>query len=151
MTMLVSPWLWFRYRSGMAEAHDALARLVEAATDGRLDGLCERHRVRIMCAFGSAAQPGIADLRDLDLAVAFEAGDGDILALWNDLYELCGPVELDLLDLDRARPVARANGLVGVPLYERRPGELAREQTAAMLERMDTAWLRRLDLELLAS
>lgn len=139
----------------MADAHDALARLVEATGDGRLDELCERRCVRIMCAFGSAAEPDVPDPHDLDIAVAFEpGGDGDILALWNDLSELSGPGEfdlLDLMDLDRARPVARANGLVGVPLYERRPGELAREQTAAILERMDTAWLRRMDLALLAS
>lgn len=136
----------------MPDAHDALAHLVEAAVDGRLDELCERHGVRIMCAFGSAAQPDVSHPRDLDIAIAFEpGGEGDVLALWNDLYELSGPVELDLMDLDRARPVARANGLVGVPLYERRPGELAREQTAAILERMDTAWLRGMDLALLAS
>ncbi|MGH8908357.1 MAG: hypothetical protein ACRD0K_18065 [Egibacteraceae bacterium] len=135
----------------MATAHDALARLVEAADDGRLDALCERRHVRIMCAFGSATEPDIPDPHDLDVAIAFEPGSGgDVLALWNELYELCGPVELDLMDLDRARPVARANGLVGVPLYERRRGEFARAQTLALAKRMDTRWLRLLDRRLRA-
>lgn len=130
----------------MAYAHDALARLGAAAGDGRLDALCERHHIRIMGAFGSATDPDVVDAHDLDIAVAFERGHADnTLAVWSDLYRLCGPVELDIMNLDRARPVARANGLVGVPLYERMSGEFAREQVAAVAQRLDTRWLRRLD------
>lgn len=69
----------------------------------------------------------------------------DVIALWSDLQDLCGPVELDIMNLDRARPVGRANGLAGMPLYERHPGEFARAQTVALTERMDTRWRRRLD------
>jgi predicted nucleotidyltransferase len=131
---------------------EALARLVDAAADGRLDALCERRGVRVMGAFGSAVDPHVHDPHDLDIALAFEPGSArDLLAVWDDLRRLCGFDDLDLLDLDHARPVARANGLVGLPLYERRKGEYAREQMAAVLERMDTEWLRRIELELLAS
>ena len=45
----------------------------------------------------------------------------------------------------------RERALVGpVVLDESEPGAWAAASTAAMLERMDTEWLRRLDLELLA-
>lgn len=134
----------------MVNPRVALERLVEAAESGRLDALCERHDVRLMGVFGSATEPDVPDPHDLDIAAAFESGHrGDVIAVWSALQDLCGPVELDVMDLDRARPVARANGLVGVPLYERRPGEFARAQTVALTERMacasDTRWLRRLD------
>jgi hypothetical protein len=47
--------------------------------------------------------------------------------------------------------VARAAALgVCERLYEDEPGLLANRQMAAVAERMDTAWLRRLDLELMA-
>jgi hypothetical protein len=36
------------------------------------------------------------------------------------------------------------------PLFEAEPGLFATRQMAALTERMDTAWLRRLDLELMA-
>lgn len=58
---------------------------------------------------------------------------------------------LDVLVLDRAGPVARERALVGcVPLYEDRPGAYATAQMAAMTERMDTDWLRALQLDWLA-
>jgi hypothetical protein len=45
----------------------------------------------------------------------------------------------------------RECALVGaVALYEAEAGDYARARMAAMLERMDTEWLRRLDLELMA-
>lgn len=59
--------------------------------------------------------------------------------------------DIDLAVLDGAGPVLRERALVGVvPLYEYRAGDWARAATAAVLERMDTAWMRRLDLEQLA-
>jgi hypothetical protein len=38
----------------------------------------------------------------------------------------------------------------GDPLYEYRPGEFARQQMRASGQRLDTEWMRRLDLELMA-
>ncbi|MDT7581769.1 MAG: hypothetical protein QOK35_3033, partial [Pseudonocardiales bacterium] len=48
-------------------------------------------------------------------------------------------------------PVLRERALVGsVVLDESEPGAWATASTAAVLERMDTEWLRRMDLDLLA-
>lgn len=128
-----------------------VGRLQEAARSGELDELCARRRVRLLVAFGSAAR-GSEDARDLDLAVAFEPdADRDILALIQELAVVTGTARIDLMDLDAAEPIARERALVGtVPLYESLPGGFATAQIAAMLERMDTAWLRRLDLEAMA-
>lgn len=133
-----------------ARPEEALATLRAAATDGRLDVLCERHRIRILTVFGSAVRrPETA--RDLDVAVAVEHGaDFDLLAFIADLADLTRSDDLDVMVLNRAGPVARERGLVGcLALYESAPGAYAQAQMAAVGERLDTAWLRALDLELL--
>lgn len=133
----------------MSTASLALGRLREVAASGELDDLCERHGVRLLVAFGSATR-GDPGAHDLDIAVAFADG-GDPVLLLDALSAAYGPVEIDLMDLSRAGPVARTNALVGcVPLYERERGVFAQAQIHAMLERMETAWLRELELELLA-
>ena len=128
----------------------ALARLREAANDGRLDDLCRRHGVRVLTVFGGAARLDPA-ARDLDVAVGFGPKQvGDVLALVDELTSLTGSDDVDLLVLERAGPVARERALVGcVPLYESEPTAYAAAQVAAMTERMDTEWLRALDLEAL--
>lgn len=127
-----------------------LARLQEQAADGRLDALCERHGIAILSVFGSAAHDDSVP-RDLDVAVLHRPGHRVVyLALVDDLQQATG-CDIDLAVLDGAGPVLRERALVGsIPLYEYRPGEWARAATAAALERMDTAWMRRLDLDLLA-
>lgn len=82
----------------------------------------------------------------------FEPGAcGDVLAVLDELAGLTGSDDVDLLVLDDAGPVARERALVGsIALFESRPGAYAEAQMAAICERMDTDWLRRLDLELLA-
>lgn len=127
----------------------ALARLTHSSAE--LERICARHGVRVMTAFGSTAR-GNPDAGDLDIAVAFEPGQPrDVLALIADLVDLTGTDAIDLMELDRAGPVARERALVATtPLFESEPGALARLQMAAMLERMDTDWLRRLDMDLLA-
>jgi predicted nucleotidyltransferase len=125
---------------------------LQAAADvGELDELCSRHRLRLLVVFGSSVRDDPRP-RDLDIAVATVQGERvDLLALIEDLVALSGVEDVDVLDLDRAGAVARERALVGtVPLYESEPGAFARTQMAAMLERMDTDWLRRLDLSLLA-
>jgi hypothetical protein len=53
--------------------------------------------------------------------------------------------------LNGAGAVLRERALVGsVVLDESEPGAWARASTAAVQERMDTQWLRRMDLDLLA-
>jgi len=128
---------------------EALARLTNSPAE--LERVCARRGVRVMTAFGSAARAN-PDARDLDLAVAFERDrPHDVLALLAELVDLGGTDAIDLMELDRAGPVARERALVAtVPLFESERGAFARLQMAAMLERMDTDWLRRLDLDLLA-
>jgi predicted nucleotidyltransferase len=128
----------------------ALARLRAAAEDGRLDLLCGQQRVRVLTAFGSAVRPDGAP-RDLDLAVRFEPGRrGDVLELHDRLSRLTGSDDVDLLVLDDAGPVARERALVGCEaLFESEPGAFANAQMTAMCQRMDTDWLRALDLETL--
>ncbi len=155
------------------DPREALARLVEAATSGELDELCERHGVRLLGAFGSAtrsigpahrgapADPGAPGVphspatptmpRDLDIAVSFGVGIDerrrDILGLLDDLVVLTGCDVLDIAVLDGADPVLRAEALVGVPLFEDRAGAYTEAQMSAIAERYDTQWLRDLDLQ----
>lgn len=133
------------------DAREALARLEEAAAEGVLDELGRRQGLRLLVAFGSAVRTG-EQPRDLDIAVAFERGtDGDVLAVLADLVDLTRADRIDIMNLDAAGPVAREQALVAcLPLFESDRGAFARAQMAAILERMETAWLRRLDLELLS-
>ncbi len=137
----------------MADAREALGRLRAAAEDGRLEDLCRAYGVRLLGAFGSATDPSWPEPHDLDVALQFERSvDGDLVAVINDLVDLTGFQDVDVMNLGRADAVARTSGLVGgEPLYESEPGAFARAQLHAVMERMDTAWLRRLRLELLAS
>jgi hypothetical protein len=74
--------------------------------------------------FGSASR-GQPDARDLDIAVGSHTRTGlDAVAVICALMDLVDSDHVDLLDLDRAGPVARQHALVpGDPLYEYRPGE----------------------------
>lgn len=129
----------------------ALSELTAAADDGRLEAVCRRQAIRLLSVFGSAARAG-GKPRDLDVAIRFEPGRrGDLLSVHDELARLFGSDELDLLVLDDAGPVAKERALVGsVALYESEPGAYATAQMAAMCERMETEWLRRLDLEAMA-
>ncbi|WP_370323801.1 nucleotidyltransferase family protein [Euzebya sp.] len=135
----------------MLDHRDVLATLVAVADDGRLATICERHGVVVLGAHGSAVD-GDRPARDLDLAVLLrpDASPDDVLALTEELGELLGDVVIDVMDLRQASPVARTHGLGGMPLYEDRPGRFAHECVAAWSERLDTAWLRRLEREVLA-
>lgn len=133
----------------MTTAHEALNRLLESAEAGELDGFFSAHGVELMTAFGSATAEGTAD--DLDLAVALRPG-ADLYALVADLVGLLGFDRVDVVDLATADVVLAAEALgVCVPIYEVEAGLYARRQMAALTERMETAHLRRLDLELLSS
>lgn len=134
------------------DPRSAVRRLQAAAEDGRLDQLCARHGIRLLTVFGSAVRAD-AQPRDVDVAVGFERGRRvDLLALIDDLGALTGSDDVDLMVLDRAEPVARERGLVGcLPLYESEPGAFASAQMAAVGERLDTAWLRALELQAMRS
>ena len=130
---------------------ESLERLRAAAGDGRLDDAARRHGVALITVFGSAIRtPERA--RDLDVAVSLPAGAHGLLALVGELADLTGSDDVDLLVLDGAPPTARFTGLVGArPLYEESPGLFARTQMAAALDFYETAWLRDLDLQRMAS
>jgi predicted nucleotidyltransferase len=130
---------------------DALAVLRAAADDGRLAALCRPHGVRLVMVFGSALDdPERA--HDLDVAVSLEGQAPATLQVLDALVALTGVETIDLMVLDGASPTARRNGLVGaLPLFEAEPGLFARTQMAAAIEFYETDWLRRLDLERMAS
>ncbi len=129
----------------MPDARAALDRLLAAAGDGRLDELCERLGVRVLAAFGSAASGG-GEANDLDIAAGF-LGSPRVLELIDGLVALSGYDRIDLAILDGADPVLRSEALTGTPLFQHAPGVFATEQMAALAERRDTEWLRRLDVE----
>lgn len=127
---------------------DALRVLREAD----LRDICERRGVVLLTAFGSAVAGGRAP-RDLDLGVLFarSVAEADLLGLLDDLVQLTGYDRIDMVHLNRAGPVIRERALVGsVVLYEAAAGVWANASIAAMMERMDTDWLRRLALEAMA-
>lgn len=134
-----------------ATPRQGLERLLRPGATEDLDDLARRRGVQLLTVFGSAIRPA-GEPRDLDVAVAFDPSvEPDLLAVYEDLVGLTGVADLDLMDLGRAGVVARERALVGsVAVYERSRGDLARAQIAAVTQRMDTDWLRRLDLELMA-
>lgn len=136
------------------DPYEALRTLRSSAARGELGAMCVRHGVELLVAHGSVldAHP-LRPAADLDLAYRHKAGSRqDRVALVNELLELTRFDRLDLMDLSRAGPVARARALgpCSLPLYEVGRGTFAENQMAALTEEMETRWLRRLDLELLA-
>lgn len=135
----------------MTDPREALATLRDLADRGQLDPFCEDLGIRLLVAFGSATDARQPEAGDLDLAVLIEER-GSLVAVVNAFTALLGTDAVDVVDLRRADPVLRHRALVGPiePLYEHERGLFAEEQIAAMLTYMDTAWLRRLDLETMA-
>jgi predicted nucleotidyltransferase len=128
----------------VATPAEGLARLRTAADTGELDALCRRHRIRVLTVFGSAARADPA-AGDLDVGVLLEPNTRiDYLPLIRDLDLLTGAdVDVDVVHLNEAGPILRERALVGsVALDESEPGAWASASTAAMVERMDTEWLR---------
>jgi predicted nucleotidyltransferase len=130
---------------------EAVHQLEAYSGGGELADVCRRHRVELLVVFGSAAQ-GADDPRDLDLALLFLPGvSRDVLTLLDDLYALLGVEDIDVMVLNDAHVVARERALVhGTPVYQSRSGIFATQQIAAIMERLDTDHLRRLELELMA-
>jgi predicted nucleotidyltransferase len=132
------------------DARRAAEQLIRLAQGDGLDELCSSLGIDLMVLFGSAARAE-GEPHDVDLAVRFASSHGDVLRLLDELYLLTRFEGFDILDLRRARPVARERALVGcVPLYQSRSGLFANAQIAAIMERFDTEEMRRVELELLA-
>jgi predicted nucleotidyltransferase len=130
---------------------EALDRLRLASASTELARVCEHLGIRLLVVFGSAIhEERLREPEDLDVAVLLAEG-ADLVDVVNGLLDLVRCDALDVMDLSRAGVVARAAALgVCEPLYEDEPGLFANRQMAALAERMDTAWLRLLDLELMA-
>jgi predicted nucleotidyltransferase len=135
----------------MTTPADALAALRGAERSGELGRLADDLGLALIVVFGSAARSE-PDARDLDVAVAARPGSRvDPLAVVNALVDLTRFDGVDVMDLDRAGPVARQQALVpGEPLYEFDPGAFVTEQLRASGERLSTEWMRRRSLERLA-
>lgn len=111
---------------------------------------CEEHGIALLVVFGSVLDEDVADPHDLDVALLVDS-DVDLVAVVSALTGMLRFDDVDVMDLRRAGVVARDQALSrGLPLYEREAGLFARDQLAAMTQRMETAWLRELDMELLA-
>jgi predicted nucleotidyltransferase len=137
-------------------ARDALDRLQASARDGTLDQICGRCGVALLTAFGSAVRRRVpaggepdTTPHDLDLGVAF-VGRPQPVRLLDELTRVFGYDRIDLAVLDGAEPTIRSEALSGVALFEHQAGAFAVAQMAAVSERWDTAWLRRLDLQAMA-
>ena len=137
----------------MINPRQALATLLEAGEDGRLEALCDRFGLDLVSVFGSTLDSGVPDPSDLDLGVRFgRKQEQDVVGLVIGLTQLLGLDAIDVMVLNGAGPVARARALgAGARgIYERRRGDYALAQMAALAEEMETAPMRRRDLELLA-
>ena len=130
---------------------EGLERLRTAAESGALRELCQRYHVTLLTVFGSAGR-GEPDPQDLGIGVLTEhAAEFELFGFVTDVIALVGLEQVDVAHLNAAGPLLRERALVGsIILYEREAGTWARASTAAVMERMDTDWLRRLSLDLLA-
>ncbi|MFN2488068.1 MAG: nucleotidyltransferase domain-containing protein [Acidimicrobiia bacterium] len=114
-----------------------------------LTGFFAAHGVELMAAFGSTiVEAATAD--DLDLAVAIRE-EADLYSLIADLVEMLRFDRIDVVDLETADVVLAAEALRSVFRSSSPIPAYTLAQMAALTERMETAYLRRLDLELLTS
>lgn len=123
----------------------ALAVLVTATGDTRMDRLCDPLGVRILGAFGSATVPegllvistwppaGAATLGSSSCSTDRWRSPGSTASIW--------PTPTSLTP---------CSGRERSPAAPWAPGVFATEQMAALAEQRDTEWLRRPDLDALA-
>lgn len=118
-----------------------------------LASLCVRFGVEIVTLFGGALTR--SDPGDLDIAVGFRRGDPSapargFLGVVNALVELVPGDHLDIMDLDRADPVAQMAALYGSRiLYQASTTATTERQMAAFTMYHDTQCLRDLQTEAL--
>jgi predicted nucleotidyltransferase len=128
----------------------ALERLAAACESGRLDEPLRAHGVEVLTAFGSAVDPEVDDPGDLDVGVwCGGIGVVDLLGLIEVLADAADH-DVDLAVLDTGSVVLISAAVTGRPLWEARSGLVAGLQMRFVPQRMDTAWLRELDLQRLA-
>jgi predicted nucleotidyltransferase len=137
-----------------SDAAAAVRRLRDAARDGSLAAVARRHGVSVLAGFGSAVTGDAphGEPRDVDVAVGFRVRPGDGgLALIGDLVDLADSGLIDMVQLDAADVVLVEEALAtGEIWFEDVGGEAASRHLRASLLRMDSDWMRRLDLALMA-
>ena len=118
---------------------------------GQLAELCGSRGVDLLVQFGSSI--GSDAPQDIDLAVAFTPGEpGDLFGFIDALNELLPGDHLDVMDLDRADPVARHRALTASRVrYASTPAAFHERQIFAINHYIETKWLRDLLLRSLAS
>lgn len=130
---------------------EGLERLRVAARTGELQTLCQRHHTTLLTVFGSVGR-GEPDPQDLDIAVLTGYDEAfDLFGFVTDVIDLVGLEQVDVVHLNPAGPLLPERALIGsIIVFEDKPGTWSRASTAAVMERMDTDWLRQLGLKLLA-
>ena len=139
--------------NAMSRVRGALKSLLAAAGNGGLEALCERFGLDLVSVFGSSLDPEVDDPGDLDIAIRFgDPSPRDVIGVVGAIAELVGSDRVDVMVLNGAGVVARSRALgpQATGLFEKRPGLYALAQMAALAEEMETAHMRRQDLELLA-
>ena len=131
---------------------EQVKRLREVTGSGQVADVCHRLRIEIVTHFGSSARPtGGITARDVDVAIGFEHGAArDFLAAVNALMDLVPGDHLDVMDLDRAGPVAAKAALFDSDiLFEAAQSVTTERQIRAFMAYEDTRRLRELQLEML--
>ncbi|MGB3954144.1 MAG: hypothetical protein WBL05_02475 [Brooklawnia sp.] len=126
----------------MITVHGQLAALNAAVESGALESLCRERSVDLLVLFGSALEaiaPG-----DIDLGVAFTHGsDGDLLTFLDALAQVVPGDHFDVMDLDRAGPVARHRALTRCRvLFASTPAAFYERQIFAINHYIETRPLR---------
>lgn len=134
--------------------HDALAVLRTKAADGSLATLCERLGIELLVIHGSAVREApLSPPQDLDVAFRATSGPSStIVEIIDAFIDATQFDDIDMMDHSRADDVARARALGphSVLLYEASPSTFALAQIAAITTEMETRYMRRRDLELMA-
>lgn len=135
----------------MGSVAQTLRRLEAARDSGALAELCRRRAIDLVVLFGSSVSrrdPG-REPHDVDLAIEFHPGaEHDLLAVIDDLADLVGGDDLDIMDLGSAGPVAMHRALTtGQVLHQANPHLFAERQIFAINHYIETAPLRRAVLE----
>lgn len=124
------------------DAATTRASLLAAADDRRLEQACATLGIELLVLFGSGVDAETP--ADVDLAVGYEPeAEHDLLALLDAVAGLAPGDHVDVLDLDRAGPVARVQALTrGRVLVERTPGVFTRREMFALGEYAETSHMR---------
>ena len=120
----------------LIEPSATLRAVRDAAHDGTLAALCDELDIEVLVLFGSSIHR--PDPGDVDLAAFAHGSPVSILTAMEEFAAAFPGDNIDLMDLDRAGPVARQRALTrGEVLYRVRPAAFSERQIFAMREFME--------------